>query len=127
MNLENPTDLLDGTLIDRAKADMPPWFMPDAGGAFIPCDQLLRKAHYRPGSNRPRDWAPEPEHIASGLATMFFVFGAAGNFGQLNVVPYGTTVMKYWFKHLQAGQSSLCAFKKLCGLLNFAAQECRRR
>jgi len=58
MNLENPTDLLDGTLIDRAKADMPPWFMPDAGGAFIPCDQLLRKAHYRPGSNRPRDWAP---------------------------------------------------------------------
>jgi hypothetical protein len=49
---------VNGTLIDRAEADMPPWFMPDAIGAFIPNDQLLRKARYYPGSRRPKDWSP---------------------------------------------------------------------
>jgi hypothetical protein len=43
-------------VIDRAKVDLPPWFIPLARGVAIGSDLLLYRADYRAGSYRPRGW-----------------------------------------------------------------------
>jgi hypothetical protein len=43
-------------ILDREEIKFPPWFLPLARGALIPCSRLLRQAGFVPGSPQPRGW-----------------------------------------------------------------------
>ena len=44
------------TLLDRNRAKMPDYYLPEAPGVAIADNPLLRAVGYHPGSKRPRDW-----------------------------------------------------------------------
>src|ERR1700737_2836457 len=55
-------------LLDRSQTRLPSWYLPLARGAAIPSPYLLRRAGYRPGSHRPRDWRkPHREQVFKSL------------------------------------------------------------